>query len=615
MPLEEFHNLSEDIIRLSEDECRVLSLGRDFVSFPVHLLDREVVVPMVVKYESDRRSVLVNRSVTLKAPPICGLFHARYNTALNSLLDKCNTYQWLILDADKNVGLCICTMAQYEDALKEHLEQFESAYDLALTAVDASVKRQEFALKWNALSTELTQGQGVGNIVMPRTGTDFRLMPARLRLMPKVHKIPLKYRPIVNASYCFITECDKALSMCLKAMRSIKRRPKQFEVWSTTQMIVQLCQKFDKLRRSLNEEERSFAIDIEAMYTSIDQEELTMRMMDMWDICMGIKPFIRSPFVVTRELWGQWLQLLLGSLVIQVGDEQFVRQKRGIPMGIASAPMLAVFYMSMVESKLSMIPRIYLRYVDDIFCWVSARQLGFFQQELLEATHGLHTKPDLSVLAPFLDTIPQCNVDTGLVSFLPYRKPMDRSLPPHWFSSVPMVWKRSILMGEVHRLAVVTKWYEQRAPEVPDFIRMIIPRWRKRGFPLDWIHGIIAATLQSKHFKLKMDLLHDMQGHDYADVERMLHTWLQKQPYQVPEVLYLTEFLPCDARLCKVVFRKWSGMSFGPMSSFHAACLWSDQELQHMLVQLDDAELQVQADLELQDLELDSLPWDEDSIV
>lgn len=582
----------------------MLSLGRDFVSFPVAVHQRQVQVPVVKKFTQEHRTVVGKRSVCVKTPLIQTLFHQYYFQALKRLNILCDKEHWLVLDADKNVGLCICSEVSYKDWLDAYLLKNHLAYQ-PLSEEDAGLIRLTFRNDWSTLLCDMFRGTPPQDVVLPRGDHQFSELPARLRLMPKVHKKPMDVRPIVDASYCFITDCDVLLARCLKKLRWFRKRPRQYEVWSSLHMVSEVVNRFQSICRFPQMGERSFAVDVDAMYTSIDQAKLIDAMMEMWRLCVQndrLNLFSSGTFIVSGNQFKLWIHLLLKSLVIRM-DERLMLQCVGIPMGIASAPMLAVYYMSIVEAKLNTIPRLYVRYVDDIFCWCSEEILQKFITDLHNCS-GLHVKVDLNGDAPFLDSIPHLDLESRSVTFKPYRKPMDRSMPPHVMSSIPRSWARGMLMGEIHRVAVVTQWYANVGyrTAVPLWLSNTIHRWRMQGHPLDWIYSVIAQTISSQRYLHKMDMLHELLGYPVAEILQRVSRRVVS--FQLPKVIFMSAYLPGDQHLIHTVFQKWRGTSFGPISITPHVPLWSEDRLAKILQDQLAIDLDLQAAAEVDGLNL-----------
>jgi retron-type reverse transcriptase len=105
---------------------------------------------------------------------------------------------------------------------------------------------------------------------------------------------------------------------------------------------------------------------------------------------------------------------------------QCFKQKSGLGMGNPLSPILANIFMSFFEKelqKLSLFPRIWIQYVDDIFVVVKSRfvqrTLNFLihQHSSIKFTHKMEEDGQL----PFLDVLVMRTEDK--INFEIYRKP------------------------------------------------------------------------------------------------------------------------------------------------------------------------------------------------
>lgn len=553
-----FHKIDDDI-PLSEDDKRVISLN-GFNPIPEEDEQGLITVPLHCKrILPNGRTITdtLSRTVKPSTDPVTYWFHTQYREKARLLQDKCKDMRLLIIQSDKNMGPCIVREHTYTVWVCNYLDANSHSYlqkpkEVIWRLIDT------YQHKWfNWLYHH--HGIHIEDLLPDEPPADINFRFPRLRLMPKMHKQPpgtrpiKDFRPIVDMSRCYLTASDKLLALTLSALRFRTDRPKSREVWSTQDFIIKLGDLYNEQIRTGSQFGRGYAIDIEAMYTSIDITHLRHLLMEMWDCCFdtdeGLKVVIKaSAALISRDDFATLLHLNLEYMIIQVTTNCLALQAKGIPMGSSSAPCLAIFYMSMVEYRLkTSLPKTYLRYVDDIYTLSTLQCIHKFEKRLKKLT-GLSIKIDTKPNPAFLDTVP--TLSDGILTFKPYKKPQDQSLPLHALSNSPPNWKIGMVFGEIHRLATVWNANTDQECQKMDMNKMI-SRWREAGYNPRWVWFHMFKALLSTRMAQK----HRYRQLNGRTDHRTVLEGLKRSPDQrkyIKQQVWTSEYLPGDSR-----FRRW----------------------------------------------------------
>ena len=138
----------------------------------------------------------------------------------------------------------------------------------------------------------------------------------------------------------------------------------------------------------------------------------------------------------------------------------FYRQVEGLGMGIAHAPMLANGWLSSFDNLIKGDVGLYSRYMDDVITVCEKESIDSKLKEI----NQLHSMLQFTVeqekdgCLPFLDML--IHNKGGILSSEWYTKPTDTGLTLNFHSLAPMKYKRSVVIGFVHRIyRSCSSWY------------------------------------------------------------------------------------------------------------------------------------------------------------
>ena len=258
--------------------------------------------------------------------------------------------------------------------------------------------------------------------------------------LPKIHKNPLKLRPIVSCTngptYTASAYLDKLLQPHMKRVKSYLR--------NSTDLVCRLR----TLRVPLNA--YIVTLDIESLYKNIIHEEAVASFLKRLIADAPQKAFILD-----------LLNYVLRNNVFQFGEHIYT-QLCGIAMGTKLAPVLATIYIGDTEEAFigerSKKPDLWVRYIDDVFMIGShsSDELDSFLTDLNMRRVQIKLTTEIETQAcNFLDLTTYKSptfLSTGLLSTKIYYKPINTFSFPLGSSYMPIQIHSSVAIGEMTRL-------------------------------------------------------------------------------------------------------------------------------------------------------------------
>ncbi|CDR48584.1 RHTO0S18e03334g1_1, partial [Rhodotorula toruloides] len=296
--------------------------------------------------------------------------------------------------------------------------------------------------------------------------------------LPKVHKTPLKGRPIVP-SYAWITSnlsryIDSLLQPLVRSYSWILRDSKH------------LLRELAKLQLPLHEEIWLITADIQSMYTNLPTTE-----------GIDIMNWLGREHYQSKDIGnfiGEATSFVLENNYLSFQDQVY-HQTDGTAMGTSMAPTYANLFVAAFEDQFK-IPYLdnllyYGRYIDDVLAIVhGSKEKALKVVEHLNALHPkLQFDAEISDRAiPFLDIHLYLRKDTvtpGKVTLHTkvYQKPLNAYQYIPWSSYHPESVKLAFIKGELTRYIRISSSYS-------DYLRVAQLFWkrlRRRGYPVRWL--------------------------------------------------------------------------------------------------------------------------------
>jgi hypothetical protein len=438
--------------------------------------------------------------------------------------------QFIILPTDKNLGPAIMERSTYiTRCFNDHLLN-ESTYKV-LTA------KKAYEMRYNARAAiTKAAGRAVQHLSIPLAERDYFSRsfrekkirrPPQFYLLPKVHKTPMKTRPVVSCVGSFNEIASKWLDY--KLAKIVHLCP------SYTKDSYQILDELKALG-TLPPNARLFTADAVSMYTNIDASHgieiigkwLELHRSEICNICTDFH----------FELVLQLLKIVMENNVFQLDDCWF-HQQNGTAMGTSVACVYATIYYSYHEET-TILPRYesslryYRRFIDDILAiWIPPQEnpdevWTTFKSDLSFGLLRWETE-DLSTSVNFLDLTIAFKPDYSL-STRTFQKAMNLYLYLCPSSShSPGVWK-GLIYGSIRRF-----WLQNSDPI--DYRNVVSAFFRQlcdRGHDPEKIAPLFIEGANSVDRKLYPKTPNRAPKPNKVTDDRPLFFHLQYHPMEIP---------------------------------------------------------------------------------
>jgi hypothetical protein len=300
--------------------------------------------------------------------------------------------------------------------------------------------------------------------------------------IPKIHKKPWGLRPIVPSHSWVSSPAAKIVSKYLKPL------------YKHYSWIIQSTREFvEKIKTvTIKPHKRLFMCtgDVAAMYTNIDKDKARITLESM------LKYQKYSDAKVKALLHA--IDLANNYNYVEF-DGRYFHQRKGLAMGTACSPDIANLFVGNRERAAGYLKQegmvLYVRYIDDIFAIVEANSEEDALRRCPKNIGSLRLSWEVSdTKIHFLDVEVYKLPGEGALRYRPYRKPLNHYSRIPWSSSHPKHVKKSVLGGELARLAVNSSHrenYYQAAQEFRDALRL-------RGWPIDILRAWFKELLEKR---------------------------------------------------------------------------------------------------------------------
>ena len=412
---------------------------------------------------------------------------------------------YVITMTDKNLGLAV---SKRDWLLSNELKLLQDPRNYKeLAKVDADVIMREKGNHMLDLANtadehlflnELKVGDYFRSLV---SGAEEPLVYPQFHGLPKIHKKPTGFRPIIPChSVCF-NPAAKFVSKELKPL--IKAAPSL--IHGTKDLFTRLSQLRIDPRRKM------FFVtgDVVAFYPNIpliECMEVVNSMYEQWLISTSV--IVDIPLLNKDSLENNKLKLEVFKRAIEIGNTQLITQHgdkyfeqlNGLAMGVADSPDLACLWGAHFEqlSNILQHPQVpfYGRYIDDCLALVYAESADE-AKELLNSTirfDGSVILWDVSDQScQFLDSVIFKGVNNTL-RWRPYVKAGNNRERVPFVSHHPMDVKRGVYIGELSRLSVLCSHKEIYIEAVKDLNAL----YQARGYPIPLISAWCRKNIQER---------------------------------------------------------------------------------------------------------------------
>ena len=310
--------------------------------------------------------------------------------------------------------------------------------------------------------------------------------------IPKIHKQPVKMRPIIP--------CHSAIQNPAAKYVSKKLKPLIAEAATVIHGTKDLAYKLSKLTIDKTRKWYIVTGDVVAFYPNIPLTHCLDIVYNMyfehyWNIQNHDDPSNQA----RQNLFKRCLEVGNTNLLTQFNNKIYL-QLNGLAMGVADSPDLANLYGYYFEKLSNVInhPNIfyYGRYIDDCLAIVYAEselQALNILQEYVQFDNCTITWDASDHHQPFLDMMLYKDADNTL-QHMPYRKNGNHQERIPWTSAHPYDVKRGTFLGEMSRLATLSS----KLDHYLEAMRGLVALYIRRSYPADEVHKWLYSNLAKR---------------------------------------------------------------------------------------------------------------------
>ncbi|SJL12000.1 uncharacterized protein ARMOST_21447 [Armillaria ostoyae] len=388
---------------------------------------------------------------------------------------------YVVTSTDKNLGLAVSTRQWINEKSLEIVGDVSNYTPLHLLMVNAICDKQCTDMEEIALLAEahLPNGSQLGRFFRSKiTSQENQHVVPTFYGIPKIHKEPVKMRPIIPCHSAIQNPAAKYVSKILKPL--IKAAPTI--IHGSKDLAIKLSQ--IKLQPGRN----TYIVtgDVVAFYPNIPIDKCIDCVVSLYREHYGDGVEVNNEEMLRAEqVFIKCLQTGNKNLVLRYGDS-FYKQKSGLAMGVADSPDLANLYGHWFERQINLLndPDIpfYGRYIDDCLAIVHASSSTEALAKITKVKYdGCKIEWEVSEHHhEFLDMM--IYIDSKrTIEHMPYRKSRSHQERIPWVSFHPITVKRGTFIGEMSRLATLSS----KMSHYDDAIRNLNALYVTRGYPAE----------------------------------------------------------------------------------------------------------------------------------
>jgi hypothetical protein len=397
---------------------------------------------------------------------------------VTELQDYLRAHDYIVLPTDKNLGCSVVTRQWFIDGNLSMLSDTRNYRELGPEERDAIIGATHTSVVETAdFVEEHLRHTQLANFLRSKIpeDADVDLVIPAFYVIPKIHKTPVKFRPIVPCHSAMQNPCAKYVSKALKPL--LAERPYLLRGSKD------LALKLKNLHIPPGRKAWLVSGDIVAFYPTI-----------LTDVCMKIVQDWYNQFagqttsLSEKVLSGRCLRAACRNLITTFAGRTFL-QTRGLAMGVACSPDLANLFGCFYEEKVLPDDRIpfFGRFIDDVLAVVYAdsAELALAAASII-SYEGVELEWSVSEWnTPFLDLLVYIDPSSGQIEHKPFRKARNHLERIPWTSHHPKDVKKGTFVGEMSRLAVLCSTPDAYIDAINDLRLLYVAR----GYPVDLVNS------------------------------------------------------------------------------------------------------------------------------
>ena len=338
----------------------------------------------------------------------------------------------LAVPFDKGIGICLMKINTYNNKMRDIIElpQFKKFTVRRKNGKNPIMKEEERIV--TALKT-LKNNNKISEALLEKL-KPIGSQPPRLYGLAKIHKPDVPLRPVLSMPGSAYYKIANQVAEWLSVVEECK-------INYSTKSIV------DSLRDiNLERDHVLVSFDVSSLYTNVPVYEA----MEECTNLLYSGSYKKPP--VDKETFKELLEMCSCNVIMLTNDGYF-QQTEGLAMGSPPAPLLANGWMHKFDNIVKGDGTLFARYMDDYVRDIKDIEVNDKLKEINELHPSLKFTMEVEENGslPFLDTLLQHNTD-GTISSTWYRKKTDTGLVMNYHSLAPEIYKRSVVIGMVHRI-------------------------------------------------------------------------------------------------------------------------------------------------------------------
>lgn len=457
-------NLSSE--SFTEDEMALLNRGLKFTPKPnkIDITESIVDIETILKYRlpSTQSAIRSKASEVIESVLVDMKKKKKTINDQFEIIDSLKKKECVFVKADKGNKLVVLDKNDYENQVQSLIAECD--YKI---------------LKKNPLPKMIRESDKLRQTLGPVFGQRFvrklnvsNPQVALLYCLPKIHKEGKKMRPIVSSINTPTYKMAKWLVNEMKLLPPIKSR--------SVKNSFDFVTKVEKISIDVNEIMVSF--DVTSLFPSID---VNLALVE-FDKYLNDSDISDDKV----QIYSDVAKLCMKQNFFQFRNE-FYHVEKGTNMGNPLSPLISECFMSALENKLDengLLPRVWHRYVDDVFAVVKREKLDEILNILNSQMPTIKFTCEVEVdnKLPFLDIQVHKKLD-HTIEFSIYHKPTSTMRVITSDSHCPFQYKQSSFHSMAHRLCTVPLSIEHYKNEY-DYMKQIAT---KNGYPISMVDKII----------------------------------------------------------------------------------------------------------------------------
>jgi len=311
--------------------------------------------------------------------------------------------------------------------------------------------------------------------------------------IPKIHKEPVKMRPIIP---CHSAVQNPAAKYCSKELKPLIQRAKSI-IHGTKDLAIKLSQV------RINPRKQYYIVtgDVVAFYPNIPIDLCLDIVSEMYVTYLNELNLPDNELNFKIELFNACLEVGNTELITKFQKEFFL-QLKGLAMGVSDSPDLANLYGVYFEEKVNIMERpdipFYGRYIDDCIAivYASSEEDALHKLSIIKFDNCVIEWSASHWAQPFLDMKLFIDENNNL-QHVPYRKARNHMERIPWISHHPLDVKRGTYLGELSRLATLCSQWEYYTDAVSALNGLYIAR----GYPSDLVYSWSKKNISERWSK------------------------------------------------------------------------------------------------------------------